>query len=65
MTVEEYAIELVADGAESTVEDDLNEDGDLSEEDHKEACYLAMAIVQAIRVNPQVIIALAHRGLSA
>jgi hypothetical protein len=62
-SVEDYAIELLADGAESTIEDDLNEDGNLSEEEHDEACHLAMAIVQAIRANPQVIIALARGEL--
>jgi hypothetical protein len=57
-TIEEYAIDLVANGAESTIEDDLNEDGEVSDEDHEKARDLAMAIVRAIRTTPGPVLAL-------
>ena len=57
-TVEEYAIELVADGAESTAEDDLNEDGEIADEDHEAACDLALRICAAIRKHPAEVLAL-------
>ncbi len=58
MTVEEYAIDLVASGAESVAEDDLNEDGEVADEDHQKACNLAIDIAHAIRDNPDVILEL-------
>lgn len=61
-TVEEYAVDLVADGAEHVAEDDLNEDGDIAEEDHQEACDLALEIAAAIRKRPEVVLALVGRG---
>lgn len=57
-SIQEYAIDLVADGAESTIEDDLNELGDIAEDDHQAACDLAMDVVRAIRDNPSVVLAL-------
>lgn len=62
--VEQYAVELVADGAESHREDDLNEDGKLSDDKHDEALKLAHTIVQAIRANGRAILDLAtlHAG---
>jgi hypothetical protein len=57
-TIEEYVIDLVADGAESKIEDDLNEDGEIADDDHEAACDLAMAIVRAIRDNPDALVAL-------
>jgi hypothetical protein len=59
-TIEEYAIDMVASGAESTIEDDLNESGDVSDEDHPAAIALGMSIVNAIRANPDAILALAR-----
>jgi hypothetical protein len=59
-TIEEYAIGIVASGAESTIEDDLNEDGEVTDDDHPKACALALAIVRAIRANPGEILALAR-----
>lgn len=56
--IEKYAVELVADGAESTAEDDLNEDGKLSDIHHEEACGLAVDIATAIRNNPAAVLAL-------
>lgn len=58
-TVEEYAIDLVADGAESHAEDDLNEDGEIADDQHQDACDLAFRIAQAIRANPDVVLELA------
>lgn len=58
-TIEEYAIELVADGAESLAEDDMNEDGDIAEEDHDAAMDLALRIARGIRANPAAALALA------
>lgn len=59
--IEEYALDMVADGAEGLIEDDLNESGEISEEDHPAAVALGMAIVRAIRANPDAILALARR----
>lgn len=57
-TIEEYAIQLVADGAESFAEDDLNENEDIANGDHQAACDLALKIVRAIKANPQAVLAL-------
>jgi hypothetical protein len=50
-TIDEYAIELVTDGAESVAEDDLNEDEDIAEDEHEEACVLAIEMAHAIENN--------------
>lgn len=60
-TTEQYAIKLVADGAEMVAEDDTNEDGEIAEDDHEAACDLAIDIANAIRDNPEVVLALALR----
>lgn len=60
-TVEEYAIGMVAAGAESTIEDDLNEDDEVTEDDHKLAIKLAYGMVRAIRDHPGVLVAMARR----
>lgn len=60
-TIEEYAIELVADGAISFAEDDLNENEDIADGDHQAACVLAEKIARAIRANPAEVLALAAR----
>lgn len=60
-TIEEYALDAVANGAESYIEDDIDENGDLaSNADHAAACKLGLAIVRAIRANPDAILALAR-----
>ena len=61
-TIEQYAIGLVADGAESTAEDDLNEDGEINDSDHQAACRLATQIAYGIRKHPAVALAAAHLG---
>lgn len=62
-TIEEYAIELVVDGAESCAEDDTNEGEEIADEDHKAATDLALDIARAIKNNPQAALALAgHVG---
>lgn len=60
-TVNEYAVELVVEGAEHVAEDDLNENGDIDDASHKEACDLAIEIAHAIRGNPQAVLALVGR----
>lgn len=60
-TVEEYAIALVVEGAESRSEDDMNEDGQIADEGHEKACALAWKIAQAIRANPAVVLGLVER----
>jgi hypothetical protein len=57
-TIEEYAIELVADGAAHVAEDDLNEDGAIADEDHQEACDLALAVAAWIRGHGPELLAL-------
>jgi hypothetical protein len=52
-TVEEYAVELVVAGARHVAEDDLNEDGDVADEDHGPACDLALNMARAIEQNPR------------
>jgi hypothetical protein len=52
MDVVEYAAKMVADGGESLAEDDLNEDGEIADELHQEACDLAISIARAIGKNP-------------
>ncbi|MEV0214398.1 hypothetical protein [Micromonospora sp. NPDC050695] len=58
MTIEEYAVQLVADGAESYAEDDTNENEDIADEDLRPAIKLAVKIAHAIRANPQAVLAL-------
>lgn len=58
--VERYAIDMIADGAESVIDDDLNEPGMLSDREHEAACDLALRIVRGIRDNPAAVLALAH-----
>jgi hypothetical protein len=58
-TIDEYAIDLVCSGAESTAEDDLNEEEEIADADHQAACDLAIEIAHAIRANPQVVLELA------
>ncbi len=59
--IEEYALKIVADYAESGVEDDMDEDGEFeSEEVHEAACDLALAIIAGMRANPEKVLALAE-----
>lgn len=60
-TIEEYAIELVVQGAQHVAEDDLNEDEDIAQEDHEAACKLALDIARAIKANPAAALALVGR----
>jgi hypothetical protein len=52
-TIDEYAVDLVAAGAESFAEDDLNESDEITDENHEEACDLAVRMAQTIRENPE------------
>lgn len=49
--IEDYAIGCVADGGESTAEDDLNEDGALPETDWLTASSLGVRMARAIKDN--------------
>lgn len=59
--VQRYAIDLIADGAESCAEDDIDEEGafPLHSLDHTVACDLALAMVRGIKANPRAVLALA------
>jgi hypothetical protein len=61
-TIEEYAVDLVVDGATSFAEDDMNEDGEIADENHRAACDLAEEMARAIRDNPQAVLALVGRA---
>lgn len=61
-TVEEYAIDLVVEGAESYAEDDMDENGELDNtDDLRAAITLAIDIAHAIRANPHTVLALVGR----
>jgi hypothetical protein len=51
-TIEEYAIDLAAGAIEGIAEDDLNEDGEVADQDHPAACDLAIAIARAVAAYP-------------
>lgn len=55
-TIEEYAIDLVAGGAESFAEDDLNEDEEIADDHHEAACDLAIRIPHHIRNYPETVL---------
>jgi len=61
-TIEQYAIDLVASGAESTAEDDLNESEEIADEDHQAACDLAIKIAHFIRKYPHTVLNLLGHG---
>jgi hypothetical protein len=48
---EDYALQMVLSGAESVIEDDLNEDGELDDEQHTRACEFGYALLHAIRYH--------------
>jgi hypothetical protein len=51
--IEQYAVTLVADGAESLAEDDIDEDGDFADRrDWVEAAELGVSMARAIKDNP-------------
>ncbi len=59
-TIEEYALDLVINHAQSGVDDDIDEDGDLAnDEDHDAARALAQRIVNGMEANPAALIAMA------
>lgn len=51
-TIDEYAVELVVSGARSCAEDDLNEDGEIADDQHETACDLALEVVRTIESHP-------------
>lgn len=44
---EDYALQMVLSGAESVIEDDLNEDGELDDEQHTRSCEFGYALLKA------------------
>jgi len=48
---EQYALQMVLSGAESVIEDDLNENGELSDEQHERACEFGYTLLHAIRYH--------------
>lgn len=55
---ERYAVDLILDGAESAVEDDMNEDAEVTDEEQEDANDLVYQIIHAIRTNPRALLAL-------
>lgn len=56
--IEKYAIKLVAEGAESTAEDDMDEDGVFASEDEwRGAGDLGVKMARAINNNPEAFLA--------
>lgn len=53
---ERYALKLIADGAESFAEDDMNEEGLLGVRQHQTAVKLALSLVALIRDHGDVIL---------
>ncbi len=53
---EQYALKLIADGAESFAEDDMNEEGLLGARQHQTAVRLALSLVDLIRDHGDVIL---------
>lgn len=49
VSVEDYAVKLVHEGAESRAEDDMNEDGDIDDAGHEQAMDLAIDLAHVIR----------------
>lgn len=65
MNVDDYALKLVHEGAESIAEDDMNESGELDNDDDLPAAIkLAIDMAHAIRDNPVGFRAW-HRSVSA
>lgn len=63
MTAKQYAVALVARGAESTAEDDLNDNGDVTDADHEKAMDLAIDLAHAIHNHPDEFLAWAKPHL--
>lgn len=52
--IEKYAINLVATGAESVAEDDIDEDGEFADEaDWRTAADLGVKMARTIKKNPE------------
>lgn len=61
-TIDEYALDLVADGAQSIVEDDMNENEEIADADHEAARQRAYQIIDAIRAFPLIVLGLADQN---
>lgn len=62
---EAYALQMVLSGAESVIEDDLNEDGELSEEQHTRSCEFGYALLHAIRYHRSQLLTTAREHYTA
>ncbi len=49
--IEKYAVKMLHEGGEGIAEDDLNEDDELSNRDHRKACDLSIDMAHAVRDN--------------
>lgn len=59
--IEAYAVNLVAAGAESVAEDDMDEDGEFgNEDDWRTAADLGVKMARAIKDNPEAFLAWYH-----
>lgn len=47
--IRKYAVKLIVDGATSHAEDDLNEDGELTDEEHEQAVEFALATLKTFQ----------------
>lgn len=63
--VERYALQMILSGAESLIEDDLNEGGELTDEQHTRACEFGHALIKAVRDEQSLLLRRAHDYLSA
>ncbi|GLY08295.1 hypothetical protein [Actinoplanes sp. NBRC 101535] len=63
--VETYALKAVLSGAEGTLEDDLNEDGAVTDTQHEQAVDLGYALLHAIRDHADLLLATARQHLEA
>jgi len=57
---ERYALRMVLSGAESFIEDDLDEDGELDDEQHTRAVEFGYALLHAIRYHHRRLLATAR-----
>lgn len=62
---EAYALQMVLSGAESVIEDDLNEDGELDDEQHERACEFGYALLRAIRDHRSALVATAREHFTS
>lgn len=62
--IEDYAITLLHEGGESLAEDDMNESGDIDDNNHGGAVDLSIKMAHAVRDNAEAFLAW-YRQVSA